>query len=105
MTNACLVLTTCGSDATARTMARDLVDRALAVSVCLQPAHTFFRFEGQCREEDEIRLLAVTTVDLYPEVERRLLELHTFEIPDIIMIRADAGAEATLAWIHSSCRA
>ena len=104
MTDICLVFTTCGSDPTARAMARDLVDHGLAVSVSLQPARTFFRLDGQTTEEEEVQLLAVTTVDRYPEVEARMLDLHTYEVPQVFMLRADACPQGASEWIQASLR-
>ena len=104
MTNICLVLTTCGSDATARAMAQDLVDCGLAASVSLQPVHTYFRFDGQTLEETEVQLLVLTTIERYGEIEERILRLHTYEVPDVVMIHADACSMAASTWISSSTR-
>jgi periplasmic divalent cation tolerance protein len=88
MNDLCIVLTTCASETTASAMARELVDRGLATSVSLTPVRTFYRFDGQTLEEAEIQLQATTQVEAYPEVEAAILRLHTFEFPEVVMLRA-----------------
>lgn len=105
MNEVCIALTTCGSDTTARAMALDLVNHGFAASVSLQPVRTYSRFDGQTVDEEEVQLLVVTSVDRYLEVEARILRLHTYEISDVLMVRADACNEAALAWIRNSTNA
>jgi len=92
MTDLCLVLTTCGSETIARAMAMELVDLGLVASVNLQPVQTCFRLDGRTLEEEGIQLMAVTTSDRYAEVEACMLRLHTFEAPDVFMVRLDRWA-------------
>ena len=101
MSTPCIVLTTCGSEPTASTLGRDLVDRGLAASASLFPVRTFFRFDGQTLEEEEIQLQVLTSVELYPEVEAAILRLHTYEIPDVVMLRAEACSAATRSWMEA----
>ena len=101
MSTPCLVLTSCGSEPTAIAMARHLVDRGLAASASLVPLRTVFRYDGQTLEEEEIQLQVITAVERYPEVEAAILRLHTYELPDVVMLRTQACAEATRIWLET----
>ena len=100
----CIALTTCGSEPVAQTMARELVDRGLAASVRLSPVQGFFRIDGATVEEEEIQLQVVTTQELYPEVEAQILRLHTYEVPEIFMLRPEGCSAEAQTWIHHATR-
>lgn len=63
---------------------------------------TFFRFDGQTVEEVEVQLMVVTTLARHPEVEARILTLHTCEVPDVLMVPTAACSGAAAAWIRQS---
>ena len=81
-------------------MAQDLVDHGRAATVSLNPVQTFFRFDGQTVEEVEVQLVVVTTLARHPEVEARILALHTYEVPDVLMVPAAACSGPAAAWIR-----
>ena len=104
MTDTCLILTKCGSEETAQAIAEALVEHALAASVTLQPVRTYVRLDGLTRDEEEFQLTVLTTVDRQAEAEALLLRLHTYEVPEVLMVRVDASAKGTLDWIEAATR-
>ena len=51
---------------------------------------------------NESLLLIKTTVRRYPMLERRLRELHPYEVPEIIAVPIERGLPAYLAWVRDS---
>lgn len=101
--DAALVLTTVGSEADGLTIARTLVEERLAACVNVLPAMmSVYRWKGQVEEEREHQLVIKTTPERVPAIEMRLRELHSYEVPELLVMHAAGGAEAYLAWLRQS---
>ena len=102
---AALVLTTIAAEADGAAFARALVEDRLAACVNVLPAMTsVYRWQGQVEQDREQQLVIKTTMDRVPAVEARVRELHTYELPEFLVIAADDGAAAYLAWLDESVR-
>ena len=98
-----IVLTTLGAQADAAAFARVLVDERLAGCVNVLPAMTsVYRWEGAVQQEDEEQVVIKTSTDRLAALEARLRQLHPYELPEFLVITADAGAEAYLKWVGAS---
>jgi periplasmic divalent cation tolerance protein len=98
-----LVLTTLGADADATVIARTLVEERLAACVNILPNITsVYRWQGQVEQSGEQQLLIKTTTDLIDRLETRLKQLHPYDVPEFLVIRADSGSAAYLAWVRES---
>jgi periplasmic divalent cation tolerance protein len=104
-TRAALVLTTIAADADAAALARTLVEERLAACVNVLPAMTsVYRWKGQVEQDREQQMIIKTTMDRLPALEARVRELHAYELPEFLVIAADEGAAAYLAWLDDSVR-
>jgi periplasmic divalent cation tolerance protein len=100
-----LVLTTIAAEADAAALARTLVDERLAACVNLLPPMTsVYRWKGQIEQDREQQVVIKTTGDRLGELETRLRELHSYEVPEFLIISADAGAAAYLEWVEEAVR-
>lgn len=103
MTEACTVLTTCGSEETALTIAAALVDQGFAACVNILPGvKSYYYFKGETHLDEEVMLIIKTQVELFPRVSEVITDLHTYEIPEILMFPVEAGSEPFLEWIRQS---
>lgn len=103
MTDACTVLTTCGSEETALTIASALVDQGYAACVNILPSvKSYYFFKGETHLDEEVMLIIKTVKDLYPQVAEVITDLHTYEIPEILMLPVEEGSEPFLDWIRTS---
>ncbi|MBI3145538.1 MAG: divalent-cation tolerance protein CutA [Pseudogulbenkiania sp.] len=85
---------------TASRIARQLVEERLAACVNLLPAVcSVYRWQGKIEEANEVPLLIKTTLQAYPRLERRLKELHPYEVPEIVACDIVAGLPAYLTWV------
>jgi periplasmic divalent cation tolerance protein len=97
------VLTTIGADADGPALARTLVEERLAACVNVLPTMTsVYRWKGQVEQDREQQLVIKTTSDRLDPLEARVRELHTYELPEFLVIAADAGSAAYLAWVRES---
>ena len=97
-----LVLTTF-SVGHAVAVARVLVEERLAACVnVLPPMTSVYRWEGAVQQEAEEQVVIKTSTDRLAALETRLRQLHPYELPEFLVITADAGAEAYLKWVGAA---
>lgn len=100
-----LVLTTCPGLITAKRIAQDLVANNVAACVNIIPGLTsYFKWSDKVESDDELLLLIKTTSDYYPKVEKRVMLLHPYELPEIIAVPIKEGLTDYLRWIENSTK-
>jgi periplasmic divalent cation tolerance protein len=100
-----LVLSTVSDDGRADLLARTLVEERLAACVAIQaPMTSIYRWKGRVEREVERQVVIKTTRARVPAVEARLRELHPYELPEFIVLAADAAGEAYWAWVDAQTR-
>lgn len=99
----CLVLTTTGSRDEAERLAHALVEQRLAACVNIIPGLTsVYRWKGQVESADEVLLLMKTTASNLQRLEESVRALHSYEVPEILVIQPDSASEAYLQWLLDS---
>jgi periplasmic divalent cation tolerance protein len=98
-----VVMMTTGSADEANRIARALVDERLAACVnVVGPIRSIYRWRGAVEDESEYLLLAKTRARLYPRLERRVKELHSYEVPEVLALAPAAGSAHYLEWLMES---
>jgi periplasmic divalent cation tolerance protein len=96
-------LCTAGREQEARSIARQLVDERLAACVnVVGPVRSVYRWRDAIEEEPEFLLLIKTRANLLARVERRVIELHSYEVPELLAIAPSGGSAAYLGWLLES---
>jgi len=85
-------------------MAGELVSRRLAACVQISDVASTYWWNGSLTHEAEHLLLIKTTTRLYKDVEAAILELHSYEIPEIVQVPVEQGFDRYLNWIDESTR-
>ncbi len=94
-----LVLTTMPDDDRADALARTLVDERLAACVNVHGAMaSTYRWKGRVEREAERQVVIKTTADRRGALEARLRALHPYELPEIVVLSADAS-QAYARWV------
>lgn len=102
MTHLILVLTTMPDDGRADDLARTLVEEGLAACVNVHgPMKSTYRWNGRVEVEPERQVVIKTTRARLVALETRILALHPYELPEIIVIDA-AASEAYAGWVNDS---
>ena len=95
-----LIFCTCPDQNTAENMAGHLVDESLAACVNIVPGITsIYQWKGKREKESEWLLLIKTRDEVYSSLEKRITELHPYELPEIISVPINSGLPAYLDWI------
>ncbi len=99
-----LILTTCPDSATANTIAESLVSEQLAACINILPTLTsVYRWKGKIEKDQETLLLIKCSKNRYSDIERRLTELHPYELPEIIAVPVEQGHPEYLHWVNQQC--
>ncbi len=84
-------------------LARTLVDEGLAACVNIVPGvRSIYRWEGKIQEDDELLCLIKTRPAIFDRVRRRILELHPYDVPEILAFTVDEGSPAYLDWLRDA---
>ena len=98
-----LVLTTTASGDEARTIGRALVGERLAACVNLLPEMTsIYRWQGDVLEDREHQLLIKTTRGQIEALRSRVHELHSYELPEFLILSVATGSPGYLHWLKES---
>lgn len=102
---ALIAFCTCPDRSQAESLAQALVERRLAACVSLLPGvHSVYRWQGRVEQADEVQLLIKTTAESFAALQAAVLELHPYELPELIAVEVAAGLVPYLAWIDESTR-
>jgi periplasmic divalent cation tolerance protein len=98
-----IVLAMAASEEEATKIARALLAAKLvACANILGPVRSMYHWRGVLEEAQEYLIMLKTRAGLYPKVEQRVRELHSYENPEIIALMPSAGSKAYLEWISAS---
>lgn len=103
MTDKRIVLTTTGSPAEAQKIARALVERKLAACVnVVGPIDSVYRWKGAVESAEEFLCIVKTTSAAVNGVQAAIQELHSYELPECVVLPIEAGSEGYLRWISDN---
>jgi periplasmic divalent cation tolerance protein len=100
-----VVLTTFGSHDKALEVGKILVEEELAACVNVLPeVRSIYRWKGRLEDEGEVLCLIKTTADGFERLRARLVELHPYEVPEVIGLPIEAGHQPYLDWLANGVR-
>ncbi len=100
-----LALSTLPDEPVAAHIAQTLVAERLATCVNRVPGvRSTYVWNGTVQDEGEVLLIIKSTLAVAPALEQRLKELHPYDLPEFVVISADAGNEQYLDWIRRNVR-
>jgi periplasmic divalent cation tolerance protein len=98
-----IVLTTAGSEDEARKIANHLVENRLAACVNLiARAESIYRWQGKVESSTEWLLLIKTTAQRFPAVRNAIGELHSYELPECVVLSVEDGGADYLKWLEEA---
>jgi periplasmic divalent cation tolerance protein len=100
MTDYTVVFVTCASEKEGEKIGQALLQEKLAACVNIVPGlKSVFHWKGKISTEEEVLLLIKTQDTLFEKLKKRIIELHSYEVPEIIALGILAGNEKYLDWI------
>jgi len=98
-----LIFSTASSAEQAASIARTLVSERLAACVnIVGPMRSIYRWRDAIEDAREFLLIIKTRATLYIKVEKRIRELHTYGVTEVISSNIDRASPPYAKWMLES---
>jgi periplasmic divalent cation tolerance protein len=95
-----VVFITAPNEEEASNIAKTLVQERLAGCVnIVKEIRSIYMWEGNIEDEKEVLMIAKTQKSLFESCSKRVKELHSYTVPEIIAMPVVAGSEDYLRWL------
>jgi uncharacterized protein involved in tolerance to divalent cations len=97
----CVVFVTTPAGETAESIAEHLVKERLVACCNLLPGvRSIYHWKGEVCRDDEVLLVMKTRRDLFEKLRARVVELHSYDVPEVIALPIVAGHQPYLDWLY-----
>lgn len=101
MTEFVVVFVTVGSSKEGERLARALVEEQLAACVNrIKGIQSIYRWQEQVEQSEEELLVIKSRRDLFDRLKKRVQELHSYSVPEVIALPILDGSESYLRWLE-----
>jgi len=105
MATVCMVFMTAPDQDTAVKLTRTVVGDGLAAcGNLIDGVRSIYSWKGDVHDDAEVLVLFKTTSDQVDSLRRRLVELHPYECPEVLVVETDGGHPDYLEWVTESVR-
>ena len=95
-----VALVTCGSMAEARKIGRAIVEKKLAACAnIVAGVESIYPWKGKVEQAREALVVMKTSATRLRELEREVKRLHSYDVPEFIVLPIVAGSKEYLKWI------
>jgi len=100
---AVVVYITAPSEEEGAKIAKALVEERLAGCVNIVPGiRSIYSWQGQIEDETEVLLIVKTRLKLFNTLKAKVLELHSYSVPEIIALPIVDGSEEYIKWLKDA---
>lgn len=100
-----ITLITAPNEEEASHISHTLVEEKLAACINIIPAvRSIYRWEGRIADEKEVLLIVKTKRGLFEPLKKRVKELHSYSVPEIIAVTLIEGDEQYLSWLEQETK-
>ncbi|MDP2559572.1 divalent-cation tolerance protein CutA [Psychrobium sp. 1_MG-2023] len=105
MTGYILVKCNCPNEKTAQLIAQQVVELKLAACVnILGEMKSVYYWQGKIEQDIEFQLQIKTHQSLFLALEQKIIELHPYDVAEIIALPIINGNQAYLDWIRENIK-
>ncbi|GLI36402.1 divalent-cation tolerance protein CutA [Desulforhabdus amnigena] len=105
MTDFSVIFVTVGNENEASKIAQVLVEERWVACVNIVPRiRSVYRWKGEVCSDEEFLLVMKTRSSLFTALQNRILELHSYEVPEIIAVPLTQGLPDYLHWVEENTR-
>jgi periplasmic divalent cation tolerance protein len=96
-----VVIMTCASEEEARRISEELLSgRLIACANLLSGVDSHYRWEGKLEQVAEVMVLMKTRIELLEKVKAKILDSHSYQVPEIFALPIVWGSTDYLSWIE-----
>jgi periplasmic divalent cation tolerance protein len=101
--NELIVYITASNEDEAVKISKALVENRLAGCVnIVRDIRSFYRWQGKIEDDREVLMIAKTKKKLFPALEKKVKEIHSYTVPEIIAMPVAAGSKDYLKWLKDA---
>ena len=95
-----VVFITASNEDEAANIARALVEGRLAACVnIVRNLRSIYSWQGKVEDESEVLMIVKTQRSLFDRLSKKVKELHSYTVPEIIALPIVEGSEDYLKWL------
>lgn len=103
--NHILVLSTVPDEKTGQKIASELLEKRLAACVTISaPVCSIYRWKNKIAQDKEFMLFIKTGSENYTDLEKKIIELHPYDVPEVVAIPLMKGYSKYLEWIDQETK-
>jgi periplasmic divalent cation tolerance protein len=97
-----IVLVTAPDEGEAVDLCRTLIgERLVACGNIVGRVRSLYRWEGRIRDEAEFLLVLKTVESKVPDLLLRVPALHSYDVPEVLVLDVETGYEPYLSWLEA----
>lgn len=98
-----VVFSTAPNNKAALRIAKAAIKDRLAACCSIVPGlRSIYEWKGKLCDEKEVLCVFKTRKAMCKKLEKRIRELHPYEVPEIIAVDIDSGFKGYLGWIYDA---
>ncbi|WP_092351095.1 divalent-cation tolerance protein CutA [Candidatus Chrysopegis kryptomonas] len=105
MTDFIVVFITTPNVIEARKISKTLVEEKLAACCnIIERVNSIYFWQGKIEDDFESLIIIKTKKDVFPELVKRVKELHKYTVPEIIALPIIEGSDSYLNWVNETVK-
>jgi periplasmic divalent cation tolerance protein len=99
--HAIVVYVTAPNEDEAAAIAKTLVGERLAACVnIVRPIRSVYMWQEKIEDDTEVLMIMKTQASLFERLCRKVKELHSYSVPEVIALPVVSGSDDYLAWLR-----
>ena len=97
-----VIITTPNKEEAVKIVRSLLEERLIACANIVGPVSSLFWWQGKIDEENEFLVFMKSHKSLFERVSERVMEIHSYDVPEIVALPIIEGSPPYLDWLRAS---
>ena len=94
-----VAITTISGKDKAVELAKVLVEQGLAACCSMYPVTSIYKWKDEIQQDEEMMLIIKTRKELTKKLKERIIQLHPYEVPELLILDVKDGHDAYINWV------
>ena len=88
-----IVYIPCSGEEEARNISEALLEAKLIACANIFPIKSFYMWQGELQDDQEVVLLCKTADRMYEKVKKKVIAMHSYDTPCVMKVKAEANRD------------